>query len=91
MMPRSTVERRFTAEEAVALLNQFGLEPLEPYSGNMAKTWECRCMHCGQIVHPRLNSAYVASWKNKGDRNKCGIGHGKKNAQTMARADDYCI
>lgn len=47
--------RAFTHQEAAAQMLAAGAEPLEEYQGANSP-WECRCLTCGRIGHPRLNS-----------------------------------
>lgn len=42
-------------EEAVTRMKKFGVTPLVPYK-NAVTPWKSRCMTCGKIVSPKLNS-----------------------------------
>jgi hypothetical protein len=39
--------------EITQMMWDAGWEPLEPYPGNMAKQWRCRCTTCGKESNPR--------------------------------------
>ena len=67
--------RRFTDEEAVALVQRFGLEPLVPYPGSMTKKWSCKCIYCDLVVESSLNTVFRASEKIKNDNAQCTVGH----------------
>lgn len=41
--------------EAKKLMQDAGLEPLEPYKSALSK-WKCRCLQCGATVYPKYNS-----------------------------------
>lgn len=43
------------AEKAVKVMMGAGLEPLESFSGSVAK-WKCRCLKCKSIVYPTYGS-----------------------------------
>jgi len=47
-------------EDAIALMKERSLFPLEPYPGSH-KNWKCQCMKCGAIVTPKAN------WIQQGD------------------------
>lgn len=70
---RSRVAKRRRSEaDAVAIMREAGVEPLEPYESEMTP-WRSQCGACGREVAPRLNSvkrghgacAYCS--KNKAD------------------------
>lgn len=44
-------KNRYTAEEAEAVMRQYGLEPLETFPGYMEQ-WRCRHTTCGREVNP---------------------------------------
>ncbi len=50
-------------------MRRMGLEPLAPYPG-ATKPWRCRCINCGEEVHPRYNN--VAS--GQGGCSNCAHG-----------------
>jgi recombinational DNA repair protein (RecF pathway) len=53
-----------TASEAIQIMIDSGLEPLEPYkSGN--NPWKCRCLKCESIVTPSLKSIINRSKETK--------------------------
>ena len=43
------------AEDAIALMREHGLEPLEPFIDSKKK-WKCRHLKCGNIVYPQYNT-----------------------------------
>ena len=51
-------KNRFTAEEAAAIVENFGLEPLLPYPG-FDEPWRCIHIECGREVSPKFS--YVKS------------------------------
>jgi hypothetical protein len=46
---------RVDVDEAIVLLSERNLKPLEPFKGVMSP-WKCVCLVCGDIVKPNLNS-----------------------------------
>jgi recombinational DNA repair protein (RecF pathway) len=46
---------RLEHDEAVVRMKKFGVTPLVPYK-NAVTPWKSRCMTCGKIVSPKLNS-----------------------------------
>lgn len=46
---------RLLHEEAVIRMKKFGVSPLVPYKSAVTP-WKSRCMTCGKIVSPKLNS-----------------------------------
>ncbi len=46
--------KKFTNEAAIGVARVACAEPLEPYPGNMAKKWKCRCTTCGATIYPRM-------------------------------------
>lgn len=46
---------RLLHEEAVMRMKKFGLTPLVPYKSAVTP-WKSRCMTCGKVVSPKLNS-----------------------------------
>lgn len=46
---------RLENEEAILRMKQFGVTPLVPYR-NAVTPWKSRCMTCGKVVSPKLNS-----------------------------------
>lgn len=53
--------------EALALLASRDLEPLEPFK-NVMSPWKCKCLTCGDLVQPALNSLK----RGQGGCRKCG-------------------
>lgn len=51
----SAEKNRTPESEAVAVMIQAQLKPLEPYTGDGSK-WKCECLKCGQIVYPMLTN-----------------------------------
>jgi hypothetical protein len=45
---------RLPEDEAVESMRAVGLEPLEPYPGNLNSPWSATCTTCGDIVAPKL-------------------------------------
>jgi hypothetical protein len=52
-------KRMFTEEHARKLALAKKLLPLENYPGTSRK-WKCKCLRCGQIVSPRLNTLQIS-------------------------------
>ena len=48
-------KNRTPESEAVAVMIQAQLKPLEPYKGD-GKKWKSECLKCGQIVYPMLTN-----------------------------------
>lgn len=46
-------QRKVDAEDAIAIMREAGLEPLEPYPGGRAP-WLSQCNQCGKTVSPTL-------------------------------------
>jgi hypothetical protein len=46
---KSAESQKFPEEEAVQIMREANLEPLEPYKNNRTK-WKCKCLNCGNIV-----------------------------------------
>ncbi len=47
--------KKLDPKVAEKVMLEAGLKPLEPYRNALTK-WKCRCLKCGQIVNPKLNS-----------------------------------
>ena len=47
--------RKYSQDEAKAILETVGLSPLEPYKDTGAK-WKCLCLTCGKTVTPMLGT-----------------------------------
>jgi hypothetical protein len=45
---------RIKESDAILIMRDAGLKPLEPYSGS-DKPWKCKCLKCKRIVTPRLS------------------------------------
>ena len=60
-------KKKVHPDDAVKLMRDSGLEPLEPYPGSNAK-WKCKHLKCGEIVYP-MHSWIVAG---QGGCQKCG-------------------
>lgn len=59
--------RRVDPDEAVDLMRERDLEPLEPYPGAHSP-WKCRCLECDRVVSPMFNHV-----KHRGTRCRyCG-------------------
>lgn len=58
---------RLSEKEAVAIMLQAGLRPLEPYQSALAK-WKSLHIECGEIVYPNYNSIY----NGQGGCRSCG-------------------
>ena len=46
---------RMPASKAVGIMLKNGLEPIDKYV-NALTNWKCKCLSCGRIVEPKLNS-----------------------------------
>jgi hypothetical protein len=57
-------------EKEIQVMLKANLKPLEPYSGNSAKTWKCQCMLCGLECFPRY---YDVSNRGKGGCKPCSL------------------
>lgn len=71
--------RRFVdAEDAIGIMINAGLEPLEPYSG-AGKPWRSRCVKCGLVSAPRFanvqNGSGCISCKNADKINPRTLSH----------------
>lgn len=51
----SSAKQRKDEIEAIKIMRQLNLEPLEPYQNSNAK-WKSKCLICGKIVHPTFGS-----------------------------------
>lgn len=51
---KSSQTRTYEQSQAIELMRNAGLEPLEPYKGSQVP-WRCRHIDCGREVFPRLN------------------------------------
>jgi recombinational DNA repair protein (RecF pathway) len=60
-------KKKVHPDDAVKLMRDAGLEPLEPYPGSNVK-WKCRHLKCGEIVHPM--HSWIAA--GSGGCQKCG-------------------
>ena len=47
--------KKLDPKVAEAVMLKAGLKPLEPYAGAHTR-WKCKCLKCGDIVHPIYNS-----------------------------------
>ena len=45
-------KKKVHPDDAVKLMRDAGLEPLEPYPGSNTK-WKCKHLNCGEIVYPK--------------------------------------
>ena len=53
---KTTIQkRRLSESEAIQLMIEANLEPLEPYKSTK-DPWESRCTKCGSVVRPRLSA-----------------------------------
>jgi len=59
---------RMPEKDAVAIMLQAGLKPLEPYKSALVK-WKCLHIECGEIVYPKYNSVY----NGQGGCKTCGL------------------
>jgi rRNA maturation endonuclease Nob1 len=59
--------RKVDIKEALALLTERKLKPLEPFKGVMFP-WKCECLNCGDLVQPALNSLK----RGQGGCKRCG-------------------
>jgi hypothetical protein len=51
---------RFSEEKATAIMLKAGMQPLEPYV-NALNNWKCKCLKCGNVITPKLNSVQNGS------------------------------
>jgi len=51
----SAQKNRIPESEAIAIMMEAQLKPLEPYAGD-GKKWKCECLKCGQVVYPMLTN-----------------------------------
>jgi hypothetical protein len=70
-------------EEAVVVMRNAGLEPLEPYPGNN-KPWRCRHIECGREVKPRR----AAIQQGQGGCKPC---HQQRLAKLYRTPDDVAM
>lgn len=61
------IKKRLSEKNAINRLNEYNLEPLEPYKKSDAK-WKCKCKICGAVVYPRLKNLQ----RGDGGCKKCG-------------------
>ncbi len=73
----SGLKGRVNEAFAIQVMNNAGLEPLEPYRG-AGKPWKCRCVKCKQIVSPTYGSIQSGTG--------CGVCAGKIVAPDQAVA-----
>jgi hypothetical protein len=52
-------KRMLTEEHAIKLALAKSLSPLQSYPGT-SRQWKCKCLRCGQIVSPRLNTLQLS-------------------------------
>ena len=62
------MSRKLTFDQAAKIMRAAKLEPLEEYPGNKLP-WKCRCLQCGNIVHPQLGAVR----NNGGGCRSCGL------------------
>ena len=58
---------RVSQSDAIRIMNNLDLEPLEPYVLS-DKKWKCRCLKCGTVVYP----TYAGATEGKRGCVKCG-------------------
>jgi hypothetical protein len=66
---RPAAARSADADQATALTQAGGLDPLEPYPGGNRRPWRCRCMNCG--AECMLTRANIS--RGQGGCVSCGI------------------
>lgn len=67
---------RHSAEEAVAAMQDAGLEPLEPYPGTLTRSWRARCKACSLTRSVALR-AVLLGWRcghRASQRVEAGVG-----------------
>ncbi len=79
---QAATQRTPEAEAVIVMLNA-GLEPLEPYPGGQ-RNWLCRCMVCGDEVRPQYGNIRVG-W---GGCKTCGIW---KRAQACRKPENEAV
>ena len=65
---RGSNKIKMDSELAIQMMKDAGLEPLEDYVNSKTK-WKCKCLSCGDIVHPKLNGIQTG----EGGCYKCGM------------------
>lgn len=70
-------KKKVHPDDAVKVMRDAGLEPLEPYQGSNTK-WKCRHLKCGEIVYP----AYSWIVAGQGGCKKCGYAENKRKQMT---------
>ena len=65
---RGSNKIKMDSELAIQIMKDAGLEPLEDYVNSKTK-WKCKCLSCGDIVHPKLNGIQTG----EGGCYKCGM------------------
>jgi recombinational DNA repair protein (RecF pathway) len=70
-------KKKVHPDDAVKLMRDAGLEPLEPYPGSNSK-WKCKHLNCGAIVYP----AYSWIVSGQGGCLKCGYAENKRKQMT---------
>jgi hypothetical protein len=78
--------RRVDLNEALQLLSSKNLEPVEPFATVM-KPWKCKCLICGDLVSPSLNSLK----RGQGGCIRCGYKNAKRYKVDTARAIDLMV
>lgn len=74
---------RTDPDEAVKLMRESNLEPLEPYTSAKAE-WKCRCLGCGEIVFPLYNSIQ----QGQGGCKNCGF---QKTADSLRISQEDAV
>lgn len=65
---RGSSKIKMDSKEAVQMMKDAGLEPLDDYVNSKTK-WKCKCLSCGDIVYPKLNGIQTG----EGGCKKCGM------------------
>jgi hypothetical protein len=78
--------RRVDLNEALHLLSSKNLEPIEPFATVM-KPWKCKCLICGDLVSPNLNSLK----RGQGGCIRCGYKNAKRYKVDTAKAIDLML
>lgn len=72
-------------KDAIALMMNHGLEPLEPYKNTMTP-WKCRCLKCGEISTPMHS---VVRYRNGGCKYCSGNSIKPEYAERVMRSAGY--
>jgi hypothetical protein len=75
------MSKKHDSKDVEKIMLEAGLEPLEPYKNALTK-WKCKCLACGDIVHPRYNQIQ----QGNGGCNKCGTKRGSSKIKMSSES-----